>query len=87
MNIRYFFVTDRIKAGDIRVAYCPTDEMVADFSTKPLQGSKFARIRYQILNVQAESNVTTTSAQRSVLGNDVQADDPQRGCPGVPRPE
>ena len=79
MNIRYFFVTDRIHAGDIRVAYCPTDDMIADFFTKPLQGSKFTRFRDQILNVQSEPNVTPTSAQRSVLGNDVQAADPQRG--------
>ena len=87
MNIRYFFVTDRIQVGDIRVAYCPTDDMVADFFTKPLQGSKFTHFCDQILNVQSEPNVTTTSAQRSVLGNDVQVDDPQRGCPGAPRPE
>ena len=78
MNIRYFFVTDRIQTGDIRVAYCPTDDMIADFFTKPLQGSKFTRFRDQILNVQSEPDVTTTSAQRSVLGNDVQADDPDR---------
>ena len=39
MNICYFFVTDRIQAGDLHVEYCPTDEMVADFFTKPLQGS------------------------------------------------
>ena len=45
MNIRYFYVTDRIQARDIRVAYCPTDEMVADFFTKPLEGSKFTRFR------------------------------------------
>ena len=87
INIHYFFVTDRIQVGDIRVAYCPTDDMVANFFTKPLQGSKFTRFRDQILNVQSEPNVTTTSAQRSVLGNDVQADDPQRGCPGASRPE
>ena len=87
MNIRYFFVTDRIHAGDIRVAYCPTEEMIADFFTKPLQGSKFIRFRDQILNVQSEPNVTSTSAQRSVLGNDVQAADPQRGSAGTPRRE
>ena len=50
MNIRYFFVTNRIQAGDLRVEYCPTDDMIADFFTKPLQGSKFTRFRDQVLN-------------------------------------
>ena len=87
MNICYFFMTDCIQAGDIRVAYCPTDEMVADFFTKPLQGSKFTQFRDQILNVQSEPAITAKSAQRSVLGNDAQADEGQRGRRGVPPPE
>ena len=41
MNIHYFFVTDRIQAGDIQVDYCPIDDMIADFFMKPLQGVKF----------------------------------------------
>ena len=87
INIRHFFITDRIQAGDLRVAYCPTDEMVADFFTKPLQGSKFTRFRDQILNVQSEPDITAISAQRSVLGNNAQADGAQRGRQGVPPPE
>jgi hypothetical protein len=38
IDIRYFFVTDNIKKGNMRVEYCPTDDMLADFFTKPLQG-------------------------------------------------
>jgi hypothetical protein len=26
INIRYFFVTDRVKAGEVRIEYCPTGE-------------------------------------------------------------
>jgi hypothetical protein len=37
INIRYFFVTDRIAANEVSVTYCPTGDMVADFFTKPLQ--------------------------------------------------
>ena len=85
MNIRYFFITDRIQAGDLRVEYCPTDDMIADFFMKPLQGGKFVRFRDQILNVQSEPDITTISAQRSVLGNEAQADHPQRGCIGGQR--
>ena len=31
INIRYFFITDRIGNGELTVEYCPTDKMVADF--------------------------------------------------------
>ena len=34
INIRYFFITDRIKNGELNIEYCPTDDMVADFSPK-----------------------------------------------------
>ena len=36
LNIRYFFITDRIKKGELKIEYYPTDDMVADFFTKPL---------------------------------------------------
>ena len=43
--IRYFFVTDRIKSGEISTKWCPTAEMIADFLTKPLQGAAFIKFR------------------------------------------
>ncbi len=36
INARYFFITDRILKGEVRVEWCPTKDMVADFLTKPL---------------------------------------------------
>jgi hypothetical protein len=41
MNIRYFFITDRVKSGELVIRYCPTGEMLADHFTKPLQGEAF----------------------------------------------
>ena len=52
IDIRYFFIADVAAQGKARVEYCPTDEMLADFFTKPLQGSKFLKFRDTILNVQ-----------------------------------
>ncbi|CAB9531215.1 Inherit from KOG: Retrotransposon protein [Seminavis robusta] len=49
IDIRYFFVTDRIHKGDVTIEYCPTAKMVADFFTKPLQGSLFIKMRDFIL--------------------------------------
>ena len=41
MNICYFFITDQVQKGSAEIGNCPTDGIVADFMTKPLQGSKF----------------------------------------------
>jgi hypothetical protein len=51
INIRYFFVKDRIEVTkEVEVQYLPTDEMVADILTKPLQGEKFRYLRKKLLN-------------------------------------
>ena len=49
INVRYFFITDRISRGEVRVEWCPTGDMVADFMTKPLQGSTFKKFRDLIM--------------------------------------
>jgi hypothetical protein len=49
-NIKYFYITDLIKRGEIKEEYCPTDEMLADFMTKPVVGTKFIEFRNKILN-------------------------------------
>ena len=43
--ICYFFVTDRIRAGEISPKWCPTGEMITDFLMKPLQGAMFCKFR------------------------------------------
>jgi hypothetical protein len=55
INIRYFFVTDRIAAKELNVEYCPTLDMIADYFTKPLQGSQFPRFRNLILGIRKKS--------------------------------
>ena len=39
INIRYFFVTDRISNKEMSVEYYPADDMLGDFFTKPTKGS------------------------------------------------
>jgi hypothetical protein len=51
LDIRYYFVTDRIRAKQLRIEYCPTGDMWADIHTKPLQGATFAKFRRLILNL------------------------------------
>jgi hypothetical protein len=43
--IRYFFMKDQINCDGIRVQHCPTEQMLANFFTKPLQGNLFRRFR------------------------------------------
>jgi hypothetical protein len=54
INIRYFFIKDRIKAGEIEVIHCPSNEMVADFFSKPLQGKRFLELRNIIMGTQVD---------------------------------
>ena len=49
VNIRYFMITDQVEKGKVKVVYCPTDQMVADFMTKGLQGVKFGKFRNVIM--------------------------------------
>ena len=44
-----FFISDQVNQGNLNVQYCPTDEMIGDFMTKPLQGSKFMKFRKIIM--------------------------------------
>ena len=48
---RYFFITDRIASNEISVEYMPTNDMLADIFTKPLQGNAFKRLRDMLLNI------------------------------------
>ena len=69
IDIRYFFVKDRIKNGDVSVEFCPTDEMWADYFTKPLQGAKFLEIRRVIMNEPSGRSVLE-SGQENVQNED-----------------
>jgi len=51
INIRYFFVKDKVDTREVEIKYCPTGTMIADFLTKPLQGSAFITFRNLILNI------------------------------------
>ena len=51
INIRYYFVTDRVGQKELTIEWCPTGDMVADFMTKPTQGATFRKFRDQIMGV------------------------------------
>jgi hypothetical protein len=49
INIQYFFISDWVNMKEVSLHWCPTKEMVADFWTKPLQGSHFRKLRDYIV--------------------------------------
>ena len=50
IKIRYFFVTDRIKKGEVTMNWCSTYDMNEDFF-QPNQGSLFRRFCDMIMGV------------------------------------
>ena len=50
INIRYFFVADRVQNKEVTIEYRPTGDMTGDFFTKPVQGTPFKKFRNEILN-------------------------------------
>ena len=49
--IRHFFIKDRIDNGDVELVNFKTEDMVADYFTKPLQGPLFIKMRDMIMGV------------------------------------
>ena len=56
IRVRYFFIRDRIQNGDLSIDHCGTDEMWADYFTKPLQGRKFEYFRALIMGFDMKSS-------------------------------
>ena len=82
LNIRYFYITDQIDQGWVSVRHCPTDAMVGDFFTKPLNGLKFRQLRALVLNcptdVPPEQRLSPTAEASATVATGV--------CWGTPVP-
>jgi hypothetical protein len=50
MKIRYFCIKDKVTSGELEIQHLPTDSMLADMLTKPLQGELFKKFRACVLN-------------------------------------
>jgi len=64
INIRFFFMKDRVLTKGIDIKYCPTEQMLADFFTKPLQKALFMLFKCVVMGLdhikslwQPESNL------------------------------
>jgi hypothetical protein len=84
LDIRYFYVKDLIDRGVVKISHCKdlidrgvvkisrciSNEMIAVFFTKPIEGNHFKRLRDVILNHESGSAV----GHRSVLENNITQD-------------
>jgi hypothetical protein len=70
INIRYFFIKDRLEIEDFDVVYCPTEQMLTDFFTKPPQGILFRRLRVVVMghtHVDTLIEFTSATSQERVV--------------------
>ena len=53
-RIGYFFVTNKFEDKEIKVLYYPTDKMLANCFTKPLQGSLLITHRNSLIGIKED---------------------------------
>ena len=51
IEIGYFWAKDLVDRGLIKIVYCPTGDMIADYFTKPLQSTLFNYLRGKIMGI------------------------------------
>jgi hypothetical protein len=54
--VRYFFIKYLVGAGEITIKHFPTNDMLADHFTKPVQGSQFRKLRSKIQGIPEDVN-------------------------------
>ena len=70
VEIRYFYIKDLVDKNKVEIRHCPTEKMLADFFTKPLQGSLFRYMRDFILGHRPISELNLDSvASKECIGN------------------
>ena len=64
IDIRYFFVKDRVDKGELEIQYCPTYMMLADYFTKSLQGKAFRVYRDVVMGYKHISSLKELTPSR-----------------------
>ena len=68
IEVRYYFITDHIDWDRVRVSYCPTGDMLADYFSKPLQASLFRKFRNLILNISPKDELKVWPGEQECVG-------------------
>ena len=72
INIRYFFMKDKVDKDELRVEYCPTYLMIADYFTKPLQGRLFKLFRDVIMGYRPLDDIINEIPMKERVGNKIE---------------
>ena len=64
VNICCYFITDRVSKGEVSIKQYPTEKMVADCATEPVQGALFKRFRDQTMGA-IPMNDSSTNKEKS----------------------
>ena len=67
IDIKYFFVKDSVDKEEIKIEYCPTEIMLADFFTKPSQGNLFRFFRDIIMGNKTIEAVLPSTYKNEVI--------------------
>ena len=51
LDIRFLNAKDKLVIHNIKVVYCPTEKIVADFLIKPLQDAQFRKLRRIVMGM------------------------------------
>jgi hypothetical protein len=70
INLRYFWLRDRIKSGEIIVTYKQTSDMIADILTKTIQGKQFTYLRGKLLNTPCTSDPARSAQLQGYVGEE-----------------
>jgi hypothetical protein len=72
INLRYFYIKDKVdQEGDVSIEHSsPAENMLADFFTKPLQGSLFFILRDCNMNIDPKRISKFHSCHRSMLDHE-----------------
>ena len=67
IDIKYFFVKDRVDKGEIKIEYCLTEIMLADFFSKPIQGNLFKFFRDIIMGYKTIEAVLPNTYKKQLI--------------------
>ena len=71
INVRYYFIKDRVETGDMVIEHCPTGKMLGDHFTKPLQGALFRKFRAEIMNIPDDLDMGENGMDGKGLNNGI----------------
>ena len=55
LNIRYYYLHDCVKRGELDIKHCSTEDMIADYLSKPVQGKQFFKLHSLLMNLKEQN--------------------------------